>query len=142
MLGPVVRTNIIMSEKGNTGHRQRLGNRFLSGDAESRTDEMLLELLLTFALGRKDVKPLAEELIRVFGNLDQVLAASHNDLKGQAENIHDRWIETDTGWRIILGRGLDIFQKPDDKFTLGFMDQTKRKCKATTITYTRVKESQ
>ena len=51
---------------------------------------------------------------------------------------HDRWIETDTGWRIILGRGLDIFQKPDDKFTLGFMDRNKRKCKATSITYTRV----
>lgn len=56
-----------------------------------------------------------------------------------ADNLHDRWIETDTGWRIILGRGLDIFQKPDDKFTLGFSDQTKRKCKATTITYTRIK---
>jgi len=50
-------------------------------------------------------------------------------------NLHDRWIETDDGWRIILGRGLDIFQKPDDKFTLGFMDHTKRRCKATTITY-------
>ena len=55
------------------------------------------------------------------------------------ENLHDRWIETDTGWRIILGRGLDIFQKPDDKFTLGFLDQTKRKCKATVINYTRIK---
>ena len=54
---------------------------------------------------------------------------------------HDRWIETDTGWRIILGRALDIFQKPDDEFTLGFMDQNKRKCKATTITYTRAKPS-
>ena len=54
------------------------------------------------------------------------------------DKIHDRWIETNTGWRIILGRGLDIFQKPDDKFTLGFMDQTKRKCKATTITYIRL----
>ena len=54
------------------------------------------------------------------------------------DNLHDRWIETDTGWRIILGRGLDIFKKPDDKFTLGVMDQTKRKCKATTITYTRL----
>ncbi len=50
---------------------------------------------------------------------------------------HDRWIETDTGWRIALGRGLDIFQKQEDKFTLGFLDQTKRKCKATTITYIR-----
>lgn len=27
------------------------------------------------------------------------------------ESIHDRFITTDTGWRIILGRGLDIFQK-------------------------------
>lgn len=53
------------------------------------------------------------------------------------DTLHDRWIETDKGWRIILGRGLDIFQKPDDKFTLGFLDQTKRKCKATTIIYSR-----
>jgi ATP-dependent Lon protease len=57
------------------------------------------------------------------------------------DSLHDRWIETDAGWRIILGRGLDIFQKPEDKFTLGFMDQTKRKCKATTITYTREQTS-
>jgi hypothetical protein len=41
---------------------------------------MLLELLLTYAIGRKDVKPIAEELVRVFGNLDQVLAASRDDL--------------------------------------------------------------
>ena len=53
------------------------------------------------------------------------------------KSLHDRWIETDTGWRIILGRGLDIFQKAEDRFTLGFFDQTKRKCKATTITYVR-----
>jgi ATP-dependent Lon protease len=52
--------------------------------------------------------------------------------------LHDRKIETDTGWRIIMGRGLDIFQKPEDRFTLGFLDQRKRKCKATSITYTRV----
>ena len=51
---------------------------------------------------------------------------------------HDRWIETDTGWRIILGRGLDIFQRPEGKFSLGFMDLTKRKCKVTTITYTKI----
>lgn len=50
-------------------------------------------------------------------------------------NQHDRWIEADTGWRIIIGRGLDIFQKPAGKFTLGFIDQTKRRCKATIINY-------
>jgi ATP-dependent Lon protease len=50
---------------------------------------------------------------------------------------HDRMIEADTGWRIVIGRGLDIFQKPEGKFSLGFVDQTKRKCKETTITYVR-----
>ncbi|HEC61148.1 MAG TPA: DUF4007 family protein [bacterium] len=69
-----------MAEKGKTGHRRRLRDRFLAGDAESRSDEMLLELLLTFAVGRKDVMPLAHELIRVFGNLSQVLSASHDEL--------------------------------------------------------------
>jgi hypothetical protein len=69
-----------MTKKSKTGHRQRLRDRFLSGDAESRCDEMLLELLLTFAIGGKDVKPLSEELLRVFGNLDQVLAAPLDDL--------------------------------------------------------------
>lgn len=53
------------------------------------------------------------------------------------KSLHDRWIETDTNWRIMLGRGLDIFQKPEDRFSLGFSDQTKRKCRATTITYTK-----
>ena len=69
-----------MAEKGKTVHRQRLINRFLKGDTESRSDEMLLELLLTFAIGRKDVMPLAQELIRVFGSLSQVLSASHDEL--------------------------------------------------------------
>ena len=68
------------AEKGKTGHRQRLRDRFLAGDAESRSDEMLLELLLGFAIGRKDVIPLAQELIRVFGTLSQVLSAPHDKL--------------------------------------------------------------
>lgn len=30
------------------------------------------------------------------------------------DSIHDRRIETDNGWRIDLGKGLDIWQKPSD----------------------------
>lgn len=30
------------------------------------------------------------------------------------DSIHDRRIETDHGWRIDLGKGLDIWQKPGD----------------------------
>ncbi|MBV8216445.1 MAG: BREX system Lon protease-like protein BrxL [Verrucomicrobia bacterium] len=50
---------------------------------------------------------------------------------------HDRVIETDTGWRITLGRGLDIFYKPEGRFSLAFVDQAQRKCKETSIIFTR-----
>ncbi len=30
------------------------------------------------------------------------------------DTIHDRRIETNHGWRIDLGKGLDIWQKPSD----------------------------
>lgn len=53
--------------------------------------------------------------------------------------IHDRYIESDNGWRIILGRGLDIFYRPEGRFSLGFVDQNRRRCKPTTITYVRLK---
>ena len=84
----------------------------------------------------------ADEILNNLTELKKGL--SHDNIEFEFSfdpNLHDRWIETDTGWRIILGRGLDIFQKPEDKFTLGFMDQTKRKCKATTVVYTRTEEA-
>lgn len=78
------------------------------------------------------------ELKRKLENMKAGFSQNQIELDYRFDNsLHDRWIETDTGWRIILGRGLDIFQKPEDRFTLGFFDQTKRKCKATTITYVR-----
>lgn len=51
---------------------------------------------------------------------------------------HDRWIRTDTGWRINLGRGLDIFQKSDGSwFDLGTSRQEFRQVRAFGITYMR-----
>ena len=85
---------------------------------------------------------LADEVKWKLDELKKGLLSDRIDFNYVFDNsIHDRWIETDTGWRIILGRGLDIFQRQDDKFTLGFLDQTKRRCKATTIAYTRTKNS-
>lgn len=51
---------------------------------------------------------------------------------------HDRFIQTDTGWRVTLGRGLDIFHRSEGRFSLGFIDQTQRKCKETNIIFTRL----
>lgn len=51
---------------------------------------------------------------------------------------HDRWIRTGTGWRINLGRGLDIFQKSDSGwFDFGGSRQEFRQVRAFGITYMR-----
>ncbi len=63
-----------------SGHRQRLRQRFLAGDRETRDEGQLLELLLTFALPQQDVRPLAEQLLSRFGSLGGVLAARAEDL--------------------------------------------------------------
>lgn len=49
--------------------------------------------------------------------------------------IHDRSIAIDNGWRIIPGRGLDIFQKSSSKYELSEIDQRKRKCRDSEIIY-------
>lgn len=69
-----------MTEKGKAGHRQRLRDRFLADEPGSRGDEVLLELLLTYAIPRQDVRPLAHELLKQFGNLSGLLAASLEEL--------------------------------------------------------------
>lgn len=69
-----------MIEKQNlSGHRKRLRRRFLA-DPESFSDAQLLELLLTYAIPRRDVTPLAQTLFDHFGAIDNVLAASYDDL--------------------------------------------------------------
>ncbi len=57
------------------GHRERLRKRFLQGEASSRTDEAVLELLLTFAIPQRDVQPLAKSLLAQFGSFDKLLSA-------------------------------------------------------------------
>lgn len=52
--------------------------------------------------------------------------------------IHDRSITTDTGWKIILGRGLDIFQNiPNDPFNIAHKNQSLKKVKKFSVTYFR-----
>lgn len=51
------------------------------------------------------------------------------------ENSHDRSIELDNGWKIVLGRGLDIFQKTNGWNDIAEYYQEKRLCKACEVTY-------
>ncbi len=52
----------------------------MAEEQDSLSQEELLELLLTFAIASKDVRPIAHELIRVFSSLAEVLSASPTEL--------------------------------------------------------------
>lgn len=58
-----------------TGHRQRLRERFLRSGNEGLQDYELLELVLFRAIPRRDVKPLAKQLIDKFGSFAEVISA-------------------------------------------------------------------
>lgn len=59
------------------------------------------------------------------------------------ETIHDRSIRTEHGWKLLLGRGLDIFQKGSgSQFDLGSRRQEFRQVFAFGVTYIRETETQ
>jgi DNA repair protein RadC len=61
-------------------HRKRLREKFLKAGAEGFHDYELLELLLTYAIPRVDVKPPAKALMKRFGTLNAVLDATQSEL--------------------------------------------------------------
>lgn len=75
------------------GHRKRLRERFLKGEGNDMADYELLELLLMQAIPRKDVKPLAKELIRVFGSFANVVGAPEHRLR-EISGVKDSVITT------------------------------------------------
>ena len=69
-------------------HRQRLRSRFLNAGADALADYELLELILFRAIPRRDVKPLAKELLAKFGSFSEAIAAPKErlrELKGLGE---------------------------------------------------------
>ena len=72
------------------GHRERLRARFKKAGVDGVQDYELLELILFRAIPRRDVKPLAKELIALFGGFPQVIAAPTErlmEVKGVSENV-------------------------------------------------------
>ena len=56
----------------------------------------------------------------------------------EPQAVHDRSITTDTGWKILLGRGLDVFQRmTDSPFDLATKYQKYRNLKGFGITFIR-----
>ena len=69
-----------MSESIHKGHRQRLKDRFLAEGLDHFTEIQVLELVLFYAIPRKDTNPIAHALLDHFGSLAQVLDAAPEEL--------------------------------------------------------------
>jgi DNA repair protein RadC len=62
-------------------HRKRLKKKFSESGVAAFHDYEVLELLLSYAISQKDVKPLAKELISKFGSLKGILDAEKDSLE-------------------------------------------------------------
>ena len=62
------------------GHRERMRERFFQHGLETFNEIEALEMLLYYAIPRKDTNPLAHELLDRFGSLEYVLNATEEEL--------------------------------------------------------------
>ena len=60
------------------------------------------------------------------------------DFKFELNTIHDRSITLNNGWKIVLGRGLDIYQKTNGRYDIAELLPEKRLCRACEITYLQI----
>ena len=63
------------------GHREKMRQRFLRGGLDAFADHEALELLLYYAIPRKDTNPIAHALMERYGSLSAVLTAPVEDLE-------------------------------------------------------------
>ena len=63
------------------GHREKMRARFLAGGLEGFAPHEALELLLYYAIPRRDTNPIAHALMERYGSLSAVLTAPVEDLK-------------------------------------------------------------
>ncbi len=106
----------------------------------------LVDLIRTFIESTKELEGLQielhtyetdEKLPVLIDNLDQIkddLERYNVEFTYAFDADHDRSITLDNGWRMILSRGLDIFEK-FDRFSLSNQRQELRRCRAFSVTY-------
>ena len=69
-----------MTPEDRLGHRQRLREKFENYEQDAFLDYELLELILTYSIPRRDVKPIAKELLNRFHSFPGVMDAQPEDL--------------------------------------------------------------
>ncbi len=66
------------------GHRERLRDRYRRGGLEGLQDYELLELVLGFAIPRRDVKPYAKAVVAAYGGVRKALETDREELETQS----------------------------------------------------------
>ncbi len=74
------------------------------------------------------------EMIDTFDDIKDELQAVGIDFNYFFDADHDRNICLDNGWKIVLSRGLDIFERYG-RFSLGSVRQTNRRCREFSVTF-------
>lgn len=64
-----------------SGHRERIKELFLKAGLDSFSSNMVMEMLLYYAIPQKDTNPTAHELLRKFGSLSGVFDAPIEELE-------------------------------------------------------------
>jgi DNA repair protein RadC len=103
-----------MATKTAAGHRGRLRERFSKNRLDGFHDYEVVELLLTYAIARRDVKPLAKALLRRFGTLHKLFEATRSELMevdGVGENAATLLTLLKPLTKEYLGARIDTRQK-------------------------------
>lgn len=94
---------------------------------------------LTIHLSTANEEDKIPEMTEIFNGISDELQALGITFAYDFKADHDRWILLDNGWKILLSRGLDIYEKYD-RFSLGSIRQSERRCRAFTISFTKGKD--
>ncbi len=92
------------------------------------------ELVIHLSTQNEDDK--IPEMIDIFDDIKDDLSEHGIEFTYDFNADHDRYIDLDNGWRISLGRGLDIYEKYG-RFSLDSINQDERRCKEFNVTYNR-----
>lgn len=92
-----------MPDSIHSGHRERIREQYRTQGAEAFLDHQFLELLLTYAIPRKDTNELAHRLLARFGSLEGVVTAEIPQLM-QVEGVGE-------GAAVFLRMQGDLFRR-------------------------------
>lgn len=138
LFGPYLKgaTEVILCDPYiHRGHQLRNLSEFVRSVLHAKPGEAELNLyLVTKAPAEKP-----EETEKAFGNLADSLSPLGVNFQYEFnESIHDRSIQLNNGWKIILGRGLDIYQKTAGWYDIAEFMPERRACRACEITYIKI----